>query len=203
MEELLLAADEVLQEVDGVALVRGEESVALNGQEVVPTVGISGAGDTYTSRFELYLAAKAVAVMRGRAASLRSSTIAVLVLIIVTALGRKEISARGGENLPQKDLCARQKNLGARLRNNLGALTAAAADLPAKVRDPDPGAGGLGLTVADGDGADGAEDNLSALKMEALLFDAFSLGGAQLKELDVTLGVVGHPDFLPPILVKV
>ena len=72
MEELLLAADEVLQEVDGVALVRGEEGVAVDGQEVVPTVGISGAGDTYTSRFELYLAAKAVAVMRGRTASLRS-----------------------------------------------------------------------------------------------------------------------------------
>ena len=134
---------------------------------------------------------------------MRSSAIVVTVLIIVTAVDRKEISARSSENLPQKDLCARQKNLGARYRNNLGALTAAAADLPAKVRDPDPGAGGLGLNVADGDGADGAEDNLSALKMEALLFDAFSLGGAQLKELDVTLGVVGHPDFKPPILVKV
>ena len=137
MEELLLAADEVLQEVDGVALVRGEESVALNGQEVVPTVGISGAGDTYTSRFELYLAAKAVAVMRGRAASLRSSTIAVLVLIIVTALGRNEISGSGNENLAQKVFCPPQENLGASHRKNLGALTAPGADLTAKVRDPD------------------------------------------------------------------
>ena len=77
MEELLLAADEVLQEVDGVALVRREEGMAVDGEEVVPTVGISRAEDTYTSRLELYLAAKAVAVMRGRAASLRSSTIAV------------------------------------------------------------------------------------------------------------------------------
>ena len=109
MEELLLAADEVLEEVDGVALVRGEESVALNGQEVVPTVGISGAGDTYTSRFELYLAAKAVAVMRGRAASLRSSTIAVLVLIIVTALDRKEISAQRREPRAKGSLCAAEE----------------------------------------------------------------------------------------------
>ena len=75
VEELLLAADEVLQEVDGVALVRGQEGVAVDGEEVVPTKGVSIIKETYTSRFELYLAAKAAAVMRGRAASLRSSTI--------------------------------------------------------------------------------------------------------------------------------
>ena len=129
MEELLLAADEVLQEVDGVALVRREEGMAVDGEEVVPTVGISRAEDTYTSRLELYLAAKAVAVMLGRAASLRSSTIVVTVLIIVTALGRKEISVHSGEELQQKDLCERQKNLGAGDRKNLGDLTAADTNL--------------------------------------------------------------------------
>ena len=154
MEELLLAADEVLQEVDGVALVRGEEGVALNGQEVVPTVGISVAGDTYTSRFELYLAAKAVAVMRGRAASLRSSTIAVLVLIIVTALGRNEISGHSNENLPQKVFCAPQKNLVGRHENRLDNLSAAAADLPAEVRGHDPEPIDPVLDTADDEGND-------------------------------------------------
>ena len=79
-----MTTDEVLQEVDGVTLVRSEEGMAVNGEEVVPTAVISVTVDTYTSLLELYLAAKAVAVMRGRTASLSSSTIVVKVLIIVT-----------------------------------------------------------------------------------------------------------------------
>ena len=79
-----MTTDEVLQEVDGVTLVRSEEGMAVNGEEVVPTAVISVTVDTYTSLLELYLAAKAVAVMRGRTASLSSSTIVDKVLIIVT-----------------------------------------------------------------------------------------------------------------------
>ena len=79
-----MATNEILQKVDGVTLVRGEEGMAVNSEEVVPTVVISVTVDTYTSLLELYLAAKAVAVMRGRTASLSSSTIVVKVLIIVT-----------------------------------------------------------------------------------------------------------------------
>ena len=75
VKELLLATDEVLQEVDGVALERCQEGMAVNGEEMIPTVVVSMIKGTYTSRLELYLAAKAVAVMRGRAASLCSSTI--------------------------------------------------------------------------------------------------------------------------------
>ena len=77
-----MTTDEVLQEVDGVTLEWSQEGMTVDGEEVIPIEGVNVLRVTYTSLFELYLAAKAVAVMRGRAASFYSSTIAVFILII-------------------------------------------------------------------------------------------------------------------------
>ena len=85
MDELLLTSDERLEEVDGVALVWGEEGVALDRQEVVPTSVVSRRVVTYTSRLERYLAAKVAADIVCRAASAFASTIDLFFLIIVTA----------------------------------------------------------------------------------------------------------------------
>ena len=56
---LLDALDERLEEVDGVGLVGGQVRVALDGQEVEPTSAVIEMGDTYKSRLDRYLAAKA------------------------------------------------------------------------------------------------------------------------------------------------
>ena len=54
---LLDALDERFQKVDGVTLVRGQVCVALDSQEVEPTASVIDMGNTYTSRFDRYLAA--------------------------------------------------------------------------------------------------------------------------------------------------
>ena len=62
MEELALAVDDLLQEVDRVAVQRGEVSVALDGEEVVPVKKVSFGASTYTSRLERNLEANIAAV---------------------------------------------------------------------------------------------------------------------------------------------
>ena len=60
--ELLLALDDGLQVVDGVALVWREVGVAVDGEEGVPTGGVRNSGLTYTSRLDRYLEANILAV---------------------------------------------------------------------------------------------------------------------------------------------
>ena len=62
MEELALAVDELLQEVDRVAVQWGEVGMALNGEEVVPVRKVSFGASTYTSRLERNLEANMAAV---------------------------------------------------------------------------------------------------------------------------------------------
>ena len=62
VEELALAVDQRLEEVDGVAVVRRQVGAALDGEEVVPAEKVSEAQGTYTSRLDLYLEANMVAV---------------------------------------------------------------------------------------------------------------------------------------------
>ena len=62
VEELALAVDELLQEVDRVAVQRGEVGVALNGEEVVPVRKVSFSASTYTSRLERNFEANIAAV---------------------------------------------------------------------------------------------------------------------------------------------
>ena len=60
--ELLLALDDGLQVVDGVALVGREVGVAVDGEEGVPTDGVRNSSLTYTSRLNRYLEANILAV---------------------------------------------------------------------------------------------------------------------------------------------
>ena len=60
--ELLLALDDGLEVVDGVALVGREVGVAVDGEEGVPTDGVRGSNCTYTSLLDRYLEANILAV---------------------------------------------------------------------------------------------------------------------------------------------
>jgi type IV secretory pathway TraG/TraD family ATPase VirD4 len=62
VEELALAVDQRLEEVDGVAVVRREVGAAVHGEEVVPAEKVSGVQGTYTSRLERYFEANMAAV---------------------------------------------------------------------------------------------------------------------------------------------
>ena len=62
VDETLATADDALQEVDGVALEGRQVRVALHGEEHVPTTPVTVMKGTYTSRFDLYLAANIAAV---------------------------------------------------------------------------------------------------------------------------------------------
>ena len=59
---LLLALDDGLEVVDGVALVGREVGVAVDGEEGVPTDGVRDLSCTYTSRLDRYLLANICAV---------------------------------------------------------------------------------------------------------------------------------------------
>ena len=61
-DELLLALDDGLEVVDGVALVGREVGVAVDGEEGVPTDGVRELSCTYTSRLLRYLLANIYAV---------------------------------------------------------------------------------------------------------------------------------------------
>ena len=62
VEELALAVDQRLEEVDGVAVVRRQIGAALHGEEVVPAEKVSGVHCTYTSRLDRYFEANMAAV---------------------------------------------------------------------------------------------------------------------------------------------
>ena len=62
VDETLAAADDALQEVNGVALEGRQVRVALHGEKHVPTTLVTVKKGTYTSRFDLYLAANIAAV---------------------------------------------------------------------------------------------------------------------------------------------
>ena len=85
---LLVAHDEVLQEVDGVVLVRREVRVAVDGQEAIATERVRAAAGTYTSRLERYLEANIVAVSCWRAPSPIISAMGSCKLIIISARRR-------------------------------------------------------------------------------------------------------------------
>ena len=62
VEELVLAIDQRLEVVDGVAIVRREVGTALNGKEVIPVKKVSRVHHTYTSRLDRYFEANMAAV---------------------------------------------------------------------------------------------------------------------------------------------
>ena len=95
VDELPLALDQLLQEVDGVALVGGEVCAALDREEVVPRGGVSKGAGTYTSRFERYFEANILAVTCCLARASPISTILTLTFILIKSRNAPE-PARGG-----------------------------------------------------------------------------------------------------------
>ena len=77
MEELLHALDQCLEEVDSDVVVMREVGVAFDGGKVISVREVSSRNKTYTSLFDLYLAANAAAVMTCAARSLPCNSISV------------------------------------------------------------------------------------------------------------------------------
>ena len=78
VEVLLLALDQLLEEVNSVAFIGSQVCLHLHREEVVPKQRVTLNNDTYTSRLERYLAAKACAVRLCLALSSICSTITLL-----------------------------------------------------------------------------------------------------------------------------
>ena len=91
IHETLVATDDALQKVDSVALVWCQICVALHGEEHIPTALVTVMKGTYTSRFDLYLAANIAAVTFLFAFARTGSTMLSLFLIITRVV--RQVSA--------------------------------------------------------------------------------------------------------------